>query len=127
MGPWAAGSENATEGKALTQHIPCQMWGCEWGVCPCFCDSDPISGSENKAWLVVRFTWGWLSLELGLTCRQDHLGWRLSPEGGRTFRSRFHSGSEWDLWSEVSLGLELEGSYTPTLGLELGSGTLPSP
>lgn len=78
------------------------------------------------------FTWGCLSLELGLTWRQVHPGLRLSPgEGGGTLRSRFHSGSEWILGQRSAWGWSWKAAIlttvSPLLGLELGSGTLPPP
>ncbi|KAK2091039.1 hypothetical protein P7K49_030323 [Saguinus oedipus] len=72
------------------------------------------------------FGWGtraqWAAQGTGLASGQVHLG-SDSPEdeaqprrgGGGTIRPRFSSGSDWNTGSEVSLGLEL------------GSGTLPLP
>ena len=60
-----------------------------------------------------RFTWGWLSLKLGLSWRQVHLELRLRPEEGRAGNSQVKTPLRIrvDLGSEVSVGLELEGSY----------------
>ena len=69
------------------------------------------------------FTWGCLSLELGLTWRQVHPGLRLSPrEGGGDSQVRIPLRIRVDLGSEVSLGLELESSYSHQCITTAGAG-----
>jgi len=72
-----------------------------------------LTPQAQGAGLGQRFTWGWLSLKLGLSWRQVHLELRLRPVEGRAGNSQVKTPLRIraDLGSEVSMGLALEGGY----------------
>lgn len=133
MGPWAAGSESATEGKAPIQRILCQMWGSRWRA---FCDwlpPTPTPSLGNRAWPRVRVHLGLSQPGVGAHLEAGSPGVEAQPSRGRggTLRSRFHSRSEWILGQRSAWGWSWKAAIlttvSPLLGLELGSGTLPPP